>query len=276
MVEAIESAHPAPVPRGPQRALVWRLHPCARNPIVAVWTPRPVARSPEVVRVRRRRLVVIRQRRWRFARLLIGQVAHVRILGLRISRITGVRVVSSLRSLAHNRRPLRLRVVLPLRLVCGLVALRQRLRGRRGAIGLRHVRIRRIARALSPALVAPCRAPHQGYPEANPKQRPQSRYWSPLTFPVLIAHTSYFFRCRACFSSMLHLPSPIQLRPAQPMQLNELDAELSHKNIRKRGNSSSVSGFTRAICRRMSLDKASTTARNVSLRDSPRSRRSVR
>jgi len=55
----------APVAGCPECALVRSLNPCAGNPVVAVWRPRPVAGRPEIVIAGVLRLVVVHQRRRR-------------------------------------------------------------------------------------------------------------------------------------------------------------------------------------------------------------------
>jgi len=60
MMEAIEAAVESPVARRPQRAFIGRVHPAARHPVVSHRAPRPVAGSPQVVRVGSGRLIVIR------------------------------------------------------------------------------------------------------------------------------------------------------------------------------------------------------------------------
>src|SRR6185437_12651522 len=62
-MEAIPSAVPAPIRRRPKRAVVRRFNPCARNPVVAIRSPRPVAGGPDVVRTWCGWLVVFGQ--WR-------------------------------------------------------------------------------------------------------------------------------------------------------------------------------------------------------------------
>ena len=91
VMEAIVPAHKPPVAGSPQRAHVRRLHPIPRNPVVPIRPPRPVTRSPDVVRPRCQRLLIVRQRWRRIAGLLVGQVAVVDILGL--FRTAGVRIV---------------------------------------------------------------------------------------------------------------------------------------------------------------------------------------
>ena len=79
VMEAVISAHKSPVSRRPQRTHIGCRHPVTRDPVVSSLPPRPVARSPEVIRVRCRRLIVIRQRRRRLSRLNGSQIARIRI-----------------------------------------------------------------------------------------------------------------------------------------------------------------------------------------------------
>src|SRR6185437_6255906 len=72
VMEAIPAAHKTPVTRCPQGAHIRRLDPAARHPVVPIWPPGPVARRPDVVGIGRGRLVIIRQRRRGFRRLLVG------------------------------------------------------------------------------------------------------------------------------------------------------------------------------------------------------------
>jgi hypothetical protein len=81
MVKAIRAAIVTPVSRGPQRTDKRRFNPASRNPVVAIRAPRPVSRSPQVIRIRSWRLVILRNRRRRIVRLAIGQIALVNILG---------------------------------------------------------------------------------------------------------------------------------------------------------------------------------------------------
>ena len=62
-MEAVMDATPAPVGRGPERAVVRRRNPFAGNPVIAVVAPAPVAGGPEIVGVGSGRLIVFRQRR---------------------------------------------------------------------------------------------------------------------------------------------------------------------------------------------------------------------
>jgi len=64
-VPDVEARIPAPPARRPQQARLGRHHPRARHPVILVAVPRPVAGLPDVVRVRRDRLVIDQQRRRR-------------------------------------------------------------------------------------------------------------------------------------------------------------------------------------------------------------------
>jgi hypothetical protein len=55
---------PAPISGGPEKARLWRKDPGARHPVVTVVTVCPIARSPDVTRLRANRLFVNRQS-WR-------------------------------------------------------------------------------------------------------------------------------------------------------------------------------------------------------------------
>ena len=65
VIEPVMVIPVAPVAGRPQSTLVGSLHPRAGHPVVAIWTPRPIARRPERVVVGRGRLVVVGQRRRR-------------------------------------------------------------------------------------------------------------------------------------------------------------------------------------------------------------------
>ena len=78
-VKAVAVMVIAPVAGGPESALVWSLHPRARHPVIAAWTPGPVSGRPEITVVGRRRLVVVGQRRRRLIRV-----------GHRLSAVAGI------------------------------------------------------------------------------------------------------------------------------------------------------------------------------------------
>ena len=59
VVEGIAATVPAPVRRRPESTVVGRWHPGAGNPVVASWTPGPVAGRPEIVGVRSGGLIVL-------------------------------------------------------------------------------------------------------------------------------------------------------------------------------------------------------------------------
>ena len=71
MVEAISSAVEDPVSRCPQCAHIRRLNPGPGHPVISIRRPGPVTRRPDVIRIRRWRLVVIRQWRRRLVRLFV-------------------------------------------------------------------------------------------------------------------------------------------------------------------------------------------------------------
>jgi len=84
-MEAIPSAIEAPVARRPQRSRPRRRYPHSRNPVIAHGSIAPVTRSPYVVRLRRWRLLVSRQLRWRLLgiQLIVGRLVvrvHLRIV----------------------------------------------------------------------------------------------------------------------------------------------------------------------------------------------------
>jgi hypothetical protein len=91
VVEAIGSAIESPVARSPQSALIRCIHPAAGDPVVSLRPPRPVSRSPQVVRVRSGRLIVLRQRRWRIAGLRIGQIVGVEVCRLLVAKLACIR-----------------------------------------------------------------------------------------------------------------------------------------------------------------------------------------
>src|SRR5208283_174173 len=93
VVEAVEPAVEAPVARSPQRALIRRRNPVARNPVVSLRPPRPVSRRPQIVGIRRGRLVVLRQRRRRIAGLPIGQIVCVFVGRLLIAELAVVAAI---------------------------------------------------------------------------------------------------------------------------------------------------------------------------------------
>ena len=150
MVEAIPAAHISPVARRPQRTHVRRFNPAARDPVIPIRPPGPVARSPDIVRIGRRRLVIVRQRWRRFRRLLVRQAVIIdrRVLVIAfavrlIARIGLPIVVSRRRSALLRVRPLDRRgrllpVAVLFRLLLSLI-----LRAR-----LRQIRRRRIRPAL--------------------------------------------------------------------------------------------------------------------------------
>ena len=183
VVEAIEPAIEAPVAGSPQSALIRRIHPATGNPVVSLRPPRPVSRSPQVVGVRRGRLVVLRQRRRRIAGLRIGQIVCVVVGRLLIAELAVVSAIviallAPTRVLAHDGRGL-LRIVLTLLLVLFLRTLPQHLRRLPRAVpSTSHIRIRRVAavlvdRALRTGLrrlMAARGSQHQRHPQAGAKK----------------------------------------------------------------------------------------------------------
>jgi hypothetical protein len=137
VVEAIAPAVESPVTRSPQCARIRRCDPRARNPVISLGAPRPVARCPQIVGVRSWRLVIFRQRRRRLVGLLVRQIALVQIRGLLVGNVAVVRrpvVVAVLPGIAcvlHsplNRCRRLLRIVLCLLLSFILRVLPQHLR----------------------------------------------------------------------------------------------------------------------------------------------------
>ncbi len=153
VVEAIPPTDKAPVPRSPQGAHVRRFNPAAWHPVVPVRPPRPVARRPDVVGIGRGRLVIIRQRRRCFRRLLVRQAVivdrRVLVIPLPVRLIGRIRLAvvvvfrrrrallpARIRTLDRRRRLLPVAVLV--RLLLSLI-----LRAR-----LRQIRRRRISAAL--------------------------------------------------------------------------------------------------------------------------------
>src|SRR6185312_2022809 len=54
VMEPVHAANVRPVSRRPQGANIRRLHPAARDPVVAIGPPGPIAGCPDVVRIGRR------------------------------------------------------------------------------------------------------------------------------------------------------------------------------------------------------------------------------
>jgi hypothetical protein len=65
VIEAIASTDEAPVGRRPQCSLIGRCNPRSWNPVVTASAPAPVARSPEIARLRNGWLLILRERRGR-------------------------------------------------------------------------------------------------------------------------------------------------------------------------------------------------------------------
>lgn len=63
-VPFIAGVRPSPISRCPQQPRFRSLNPRPRNPIIAISAPRPVARSPDIVRGRAGWLVILGQFRW--------------------------------------------------------------------------------------------------------------------------------------------------------------------------------------------------------------------
>jgi hypothetical protein len=196
MVEAVSIAHIAPVAGCPERTSIRRSNPRSRNPVVPSIAPRPVAGSPQIVRVGCWRLLVVRQWRRRLIRFGLRQIAGIRVLSLLVVvRSTVVRSTIVRRILitlvAIIRRHARispldrcwrlLRIVLALLLWLVLHVLPQNLSrlALHVAAHRSHVRIRRIARVLihlcnrrtlRRRLVAPCHHQTQSNTQAQAHQ----------------------------------------------------------------------------------------------------------
>jgi len=85
VVKAIVTAYETPIPGSPKRACIRRGHPASGNPVIAARPPSPVSGSPQIIGVWRRRLIVFRQRRRRVARLLVCQIARVKVRSLLVA-----------------------------------------------------------------------------------------------------------------------------------------------------------------------------------------------
>ena len=88
MVKAVTPVIEAPISRSPERAHIRRFHPRPRHPVVTVRSPGPIARCPEVVGIRGRRLLIVWKRRRWLAGLFVRQIALVDIQGLLIRQVT--------------------------------------------------------------------------------------------------------------------------------------------------------------------------------------------
>ena len=77
----------APVAGSPECALVRRFNPCARNPVIAVGRPSPVAGGPDVVVAGVLRLVVVEQWWRRLSRRVFRLLSVARIVGLIVRRL---------------------------------------------------------------------------------------------------------------------------------------------------------------------------------------------
>jgi hypothetical protein len=138
VVEAIASTDEAPVGRRPQCALVGRPDPGSWNPVIAAGTPAPVARSPEIARLRNGRLLIIRKRRRRLLRVVCWRGI---VVGVAVVLVGVVLVTLHLITLIIRW----LRCCLRRRLRCGRLTRRLRCRG--GVRGYRdrgQIRIRRV------------------------------------------------------------------------------------------------------------------------------------
>jgi len=80
-MEAVTAAIKAPIRRGPERTIVGRRTPDSGNPVVAAIAPTPVARSPDVIWIGSRRLVIIRERRWGLGGV-VGGILGVVLIGV--------------------------------------------------------------------------------------------------------------------------------------------------------------------------------------------------
>ena len=120
-VEPVEVIPVAPVAGGPESALIRSLHPRAGHPIVAVWTPGPVAGRPQISVAGSLRLVVVGQGRWRLGsgvfrllsvtRIILSLAGRLVIVASRIRRRRALRGV-----VTHRRRSALLIAVLRRRL----------------------------------------------------------------------------------------------------------------------------------------------------------------
>lgn len=107
-MEAPAVVIPAPVTRRPKRAVIGRSAPGARNPVVSCRTPIPISRSPDVVRGRRNRLIVDRQRRRRLVGILhwLALALFVELV-IRLSILVGLILIGGRRRSGLLRRSLR-------------------------------------------------------------------------------------------------------------------------------------------------------------------------
>jgi len=113
MVEPIPATIETPVRRSPESAIVRRRAPDSGNPVVATSTPTPVTGRPDVVRFGSRRLIIIRQLRGWFARVL-RDILTVVLIGI---------IRGSLRiALFHRCRSLLITFALLLRRISGALA----------------------------------------------------------------------------------------------------------------------------------------------------------
>jgi hypothetical protein len=90
-MEAVTPSVEAPVARSPERAVVGRSAPCARDPVVAGRSPAPVARSPQIIGRGCNGLLVDGQRRRRF----VG-VFDWRALAVGVELVIGLSVLIGL------------------------------------------------------------------------------------------------------------------------------------------------------------------------------------
>jgi len=97
VVEAVAAAVEAPIGGCPESAVVGRRAPYARDPVVALVAPAPVAGGPDVVGIGSGRLVVVGQR-WRsLLGVLVGALGVV-LVGI-VARVLGVVLFDGSRSL---------------------------------------------------------------------------------------------------------------------------------------------------------------------------------
>ena len=81
MEERIPPTGISPVRRRPQRVLIRRFHPRARNPVVPLLRIIPISRCPNIPIARYRRLQIFRHRRRRILRILIRVNTICRLIG---------------------------------------------------------------------------------------------------------------------------------------------------------------------------------------------------
>jgi hypothetical protein len=107
-MEAVATPIKTPVARGPERPIVRRRAPGARDPVVSGGSPAPVAGSPQIVRFRSLRLLIDRKRRgW-----CVGIFDRLAGIGIGIQLVVILSVLIRWVSLIRWRRRLLLGVFL--------------------------------------------------------------------------------------------------------------------------------------------------------------------